>query len=875
MPSLSYNTAARIASRELRSSPGKFTFVVLSVAIGVAALTGVRGFSASFRSMLTLRARSIMAGDLSARTSQVPSASQQAALAQIAKEGTAATQVTEFSSMASSPTSLDPLLVSIKAVDPAEYPFYGSVDLAPTQPIAQALTPTTVAVGDDLLIRLHLKLGDSLKLGNAVYRITATVINEPDRLGGSFAAGPRVLMSDAALDRAGLMAFGSRASRRYLFKMPQSKPGQASSDQAVAALKARLETLFPEALITDYREANPALTRGLDNATGLLSLMSLVALVLGAVGVAMAMRSHLQQRLDSIAIMKSLGARSGHVIRIYVIQTLLLGLAGGLLGVLLGLGVQLVFPLFIGKLLGITPGFHVDLNATAIGLGAGLLTTLLFTLPPLLDIRNVRPILILRRAVEVSDDPFTTRLFRKLRASVAQIGAMALILAGLIFLATRVSDSAQIGWLFAAGLVIILLVLLGMSWLTLRLLRLFLSRTRLGLPSVLRHGLANLYRPGNPSAALLAALGLGVMQIMTVYFVQQAVVRELSVSIANNIPNIFLVDIATAEVEPIRKLLLAQPEVHGQPELIPVVGGRLTAINGKADDRPATDTGSDRPRQRLTRLRNVNLTWAPDPAAPPPGAQVVQGKWWTAQQAADGATHPILAIEQTVATRLRVHPGDTLTFGVQDTTFTATIAAIYVSDSQHTYSRAEYVLPEPELRNLSVIWYGGVHCDPAQTTALERTLYAAYPTVTVINVAATLEVIRQVILQITYVIQFLAGFSIFAGIVILASSIAGTRYRRIREVVVLKTLGATRPRIAAIFSIEFAVLGLIAATVGVIFANIVSRLVLTRALKIDYHFQPGLTLFALGLTALLTIAAGWLASHRILGQKPLEVLREE
>jgi putative ABC transport system permease protein len=868
MASLSYATAARIASRELRSAPGKFAFVILSVAIGVAALTGVRGFSASFRSMLTLRARSIMAGDLSARTSQQASAPQQAGLDTIAAEGTEATQVTELTSMASATSSLDPLLVSVKAVDPTKYPFYGTVDLSPSIPLEQALTPTTVAVGDDLLIRLHVRVGDSIKLGNSVYRIVATVITEPDRLGGAFAAGPRVLLSDEALKAAGLVGLGSRASRRYLFKMPATPAGQPSSDQNVAVLKSRLENLFPEAQITDYREASPALTRGLDSATGLLSLMSLVALVLGAVGVAMAMRSHLQQRLDSIAIMKSLGARSGQIMRIYIMQTLLLGLAGGVLGALLGVGVQLSFPLFLAKLLHVTPGFRLDPRSIGVGLGAGLLTTLLFTIPPLLDIRGVRPILILRRAVEVSDDPFTTRIARKLRGSIAQLGAIAVILAGLIFLAARVSDSARVGWIFAGGLVVILLVLLAMSSLTLWLLREFLRRTRLHLPSVVRHGLANLYRPGNPSAALLAALGLGVMQIMTVYFVQQAVVRELNVSVANNIPNMFLVDIGATEVDGVRTLLMQQPQVHGTPEMIPVVGARFVAVDG------APPLPVNRQRVPTARVRTVNLTWSPDASAPP-GAKVVEGKWWTAQQSADGAQHPLVAIAKETAERFGIHPGKSITFAVQDTQFVATVAAVYESDGQHTFSRAEFVLPEPTLRGMSVVWYGGVHCDPAQTSAVERVLYAHYPTITVIDVAATLEVVRQVILQITYVIQFLAAFSIFAGIVILASSIAGTRFRRIREVVVLKTLGATRPRIAAIFSIEFAVLGLVAATVGVVFANIAARLVLHRALQVDYVFQPGITLFALLLTALLTVAAGWLASHRILGQKPLEVLREE
>ena len=869
MASLSYSTASRIAARELRASRGKFVFVILSVAIGVAALTGVRGFSASFHSMLLLRARSIMAADLSAKTTRQPTPQEQAGLDKITITGVQMTQVAELMSMASSATSLDPLLVSLKAVDPDKYPFYGDVVLSPTMPLDHALTSDTVAVGDDLLLRLHLKIGDSIKLGNHAYRITAVVEEEPDRLSGSFAAGPRVLLSHAALASSGLLAAGSHASRRYLFKLPAIKTAAARSDEDVAALKSQFETLLPEAQITDYREANPALTKGLDGATGLLSLMSLVALVLGAVGVAMAMRAHLQQRLDSIAIMKSLGARSGEIMKIYLFQTLLLGLAGGLLGVVLGIGVQLVFPLFLAKLLHITPDFRLDPRSYAIGLGAGLLTTLLFTLPPLLDIRGVRPILILRRAVEVSDDPFATRLARKLRGSLAQLGAIVLILAGLAFLAARVSDSRQVGGIFAAGLVVVLLVLLAMSALTLYLLRFFLSHTRLHLPSALRHGLSNLYRPGNPSAALLAALGLGVMQIVTVYIAQRSVVQEMQISTAANLPNIFLIDISTDEVAGVRTVLAQQPGVHGTPEIIPVVSSRLIAIDGV----PAFQLKLQHMPRRM--LQSLNLTWAPTADTPPAGDKVVRGDWWTAQQSAASAQHPLVAVERMEADRLGIKPGQQMTFAAQDAQFTATVVAVYEADSRHAFSRAEFVFPTPVLAGLPVVWYGGVHCDPAATEPLLRALYQSFPTITVINVAATLETIRQVILQITYVIQFLAAFSIFAGIVILASSIAGTRYRRIREVVVLKTLGATRPRIATIFSIEFAVLGLVAGFVGLIFANILARLILLRVIHFDYHFQPWMNLGAWLTTAALTVAAGWLASHRILGQKPLEVLREE
>jgi len=928
MPSLSYRSAAKVASREMRSSRGKFFFVILSVAIGVAALTGVRGFSSSFRTTLLNRARSIMAADLSARMLSQPTQSEAAGILEIEREGVQVTPVTELLSMASSTKTFDPLLVSLKAVDPNAYPFYGTVELDSKEKLSNVLDGDNIAVADDLLVRLKMQIGDQLKIGNRAFRVAAVVVNEPDRLSGSFAAGPRVLISRTGLDESGLIAPGSHAGQRFLFKVPKPKNGAPISDEAVAVLKARLIKLLPEAQVTDYRETNPALTAGLDQATSLLSLMSLVALVLGAVGVAMAMRAHLQQRLDTIAIMKSLGASSGQIIKIYLIQTLLLGAAGGLVGVLLGIGVQMAFPYLLASLINVRPDLRIDPHAIFAGLGAGMLTTLLFTLPPLLDIRGIRPILILRRAVDDMDDDTPIKLSARIRAGVprmflvmtilasglvglrllhlialglswrtgaesfgivlagllagpfvppiktiatrlkknaVQIFAFLLILGGLSAIASKVSDSVEVGKWFSVGLVAVLLVLLLASFVVLHTLKFFLSRTRLHLPSVVRHGLANLYRPGNPSSALLAALGMGVMQIMLVFLMQNAVVRQLQITSAPNLPNVFLVDIANDEAAGVRKLLESSPAVTAEPEMLPVVSSRIVALDGVQ----AADIKTNNFPHRM--LQSIQLTWS---NGAPPGSNVTDGKWWTEKQAAHAGTHPVVVVARHQAQRLGLKIGSTISFAAQDRHFDAEVVAFTQSDGQHAYSRAEFILPEEALKGFPVVWYGGVHAKPDQVALLQRALYTAYPTVTVINVAQALETIRGIVVQIIYVVQFLAAFSVFAGIVILASSIAGTRYRRIREVVVLKTLGATRTRIATIFSIEFAVLGLVAGLVGIFFANVVVAGLL-HALGIPRQIEWGWSLVGLAGISALTVITGWVASHRILGQKPLEVLREE
>ncbi len=405
----------------------------------------------------------------------------------LASRGIERTEVSDTVSMVSSPGDPVPLLVSLKAVDPQQYPFYGTVVLEPAGDLRQVLTDATVVVADDLLIRLHTQVGASLKIGDSTFRIAAILVREPDRMSSGMGLGPRVMMTQSALEKSGLLQQGSRSGERFLFKL---SPNSGN----IATVRARLEQVLPDAQVTDFRESNPALTDGLKRSTGLLSLICLVAMVLGAIGVAMAMRAHLQQRVEVLAIMKSIGARSSDILRIYLFQTVLLGLVGGLIGASLGLGVEWIFPSLLGRFLPIRLDLQFPWHSALAGLATGILTTVLFCLPPLLQIRSVRPNLVLRRMVE---EPSVQRSWwTRLRQSKAQWIIAIVILLGLGGIAAALSDSVVVGRWFAGALCALLIVILGMSALTLRVLRAFLSRTRMHLQSAVRHGLANLYRPG-------------------------------------------------------------------------------------------------------------------------------------------------------------------------------------------------------------------------------------------------------------------------------------------------------------------------------------------------------------------------------------------
>ena len=859
--SLTWRRAAVIAGRDLRSAPGKFVFVVLSVAVGVAALVGVRGFSESFRATLTREARALMAGDLSARANQQPSADESKKIDSLKTQGIRATWVTETISMASVPPDPVPILVSLKAVDPAEYPYYGKAELDPDLPLTEALKGNSVVVADEFLIRLKAKVGDSLRLGGHNFRIAARLVQEPDRITAGAGIGPRVLISRAGLDATGLLAAGSRANERLLLQLP---PTMNSAAQ-LAAVRKQVEGMLPEAQVMDFREGNPALSEGLDRSTAILSLICLVAMVLGAIGVAMSMHAHLEQRMDVLAILKAIGAGSGDLLRIFLLQTMGLGLAGALLGVAAGVGVMLALPAVFGNLLPVHATLAFPWRSALAGLATGLLTTLLFCLPPLLDVREVRPILVLRRVVEEAEWRGFADLLRRWGQRKLQMASAVVILVALTAIAAALSDSAKVGVWFGVALAAILVVLLLLSAAFLRFLRWLLGLVRLRLPQYLRQGLANLYRPGNQSSAVLAALGTGVMLILAVYLMQSQVLREIQNTASPKLPNIFLVDVTTDEVAGMKEFFKKQPGVqtvdNSQLELIPVISGRFVSLNGVPLEKLKVEHF---PRRML---EGATFSWAD---ALPAGDKIRQGKWWSDPNARE------IAIGEGTAERIHVGVGSAVAIEVNGVEMPLKVAATFRADEQHLGGRSNFLLPSGLLKDAPAVWYGAARVDPKQVSVVERALFAAFPTVTVINLADVLERIESVVRQITFVVRFLAGFSIFAGLMILASSIASTRFRRTREAVVLKTLGATRGRIIRIFSVEFSVLGLLAGAVGAVFANLLTS-VLMHLPQIDaqWHFEWIATLVALAGTAVLAAATGWLASYRILGLRPLEVLREE
>lgn len=854
MGNLSWRTAATIAWREARASSGRFVFILIAVAIGVGAVAGVRGFSAAFRKMLLEDARTLMAADLSVRVFHMPTPREEAALERFDGQGLEHTWVTETVSAISPENAGRPSLVSVKAVDPSRYPFYGELKLDPPGELAAALSAETMLISADLLIRLNAKIGDKLRLGDALFRLAAVVLVEPDRMTGTLNIGPRVIVSREGLERSRLIQPGSRAAQRYLFRLPAQGLG-------IEQARRQLQQVFDQALIADYRETHPTIRRGLDRAMNFLGLVSLVALIVGSLGVAMAMHSHLQQKLDVIAIMKCLGARSSQIIRIYLLQTAGLGAAGSLLGVAAGYLVQSWLPRLIAQYF----PFAADLAwQPIVGLQAfamGMLTTLLFTLPALLAVRGVRPALVFRR--EMAGDGLSRAASRRRR--MESIRAAAAILAGIICLAAWLGDSLRVGAWFGGGLAVSVLLLVLAAKGLLRLLRAATDLPWWKLSPSVRHGIANLYRPGAHTTPILVTLGVGVTLTLTAYIVQASVVAQLMKSAPAGMPNLFMVNITEQERDGLLALLGSHPEVEGTPQLYPSVAARLVEVDGVSFDRIQERQGSR--RFRATR----GITWQDEQ---PEDIEIVRGRWWTAEEAASAPPH-FVSVRESAAETLDLHVGSLLEWTVGAQSVAARVAAIHRSEAIRPRSTMDFVLSPKALEGLPVIYYGSVRIAGGRAPQLQRAIFEQFPSVTAINVADVLEIVQGVVNQIGVVIRFVSALTILAGVVILMSAVMATRFRRVREIAILKTLGATRSRLRRIFSVEFLILGLSAGLLGSLLAAAFSKLLLEGLF--DTEFRSDLTphlVAILGAAAVVNLA-GHLASFRLLDRKPIEVLRAE
>jgi putative ABC transport system permease protein len=839
------SVALRLAWRQARGGRRHLAAVFACVALGVGALVAVATLGASLEATLAREAKALLGGDVELRAARPLPPEADVALQRLASSGARVVHVRELVAMARNPRTTGSTLVELKAPD-AGYPLYGRLALTPPGDLATRLERDGAVVQRDLLDRLGLQVGDALVIGETTVTIRGVVDSEPDRTASLVALGPRVFVSAAALDRSGLVTFGSRVRYRALVGLPAG----AGAGETRAALAREL--VDPALRVAAYDEAQPGLRRFFSQLTTYLGLVGLASLLVGGIGVAAAVSAFIARQVPTIAALKALGAETTTLVSAYVIQTQAVALLAGLAGAILGIAVQ---PLMKSALAGLVP-FVLEPRPQAATLvravAMGLVVTLLCTWGPLASVRRVPAWLILRRDVEPA-----MRDGRRWSTLVP-------VALGLAALALWQAGSLKTGGIFVGACVAAMVGLLGLARGLMALSR-RLPRSR-GL--AWRHGLAALGRPGGHAPRVVVALGMAAMLLVSVAMLQGVLARQIDHEQRQQAPSFFFLDVQPDQREGFTRLVEGTAAVT--PALTPVVRGRLAAIDGERITREAVERRRARGDEGLWYFtREYVLTWADGPGT---GNVITRGRWWTP---AEASARPQASVEEAAARHLGVDLGSRLTFDIQGVPVEAEVTSIRRVDWQSLTTNFFVVLSPGALEGAPATFVATARVPAALEPTLQNAVVAAFPNVTAIPVRDVMERVAVVLGQIAVAVRLIALFTLGTGLVVMAGALAATRSQRLYESVVLRTLGATRGVVARAFAVEYGLLGATAGVGGGLLATLLAWGVVHWLLDAPWTFDPAPLVLGLLATIALALTVGFLTTFRLLGQKPLPVLRRE
>jgi putative ABC transport system permease protein len=864
---------------------------------------GIGLFAANVEQAVLREARGLHGGDIEIRLSQRLSEAGRHVLHSLGTRGVETSHASELVAMAVAvrtahrDASPDTQLVELKAVED-NYPLYGKLTLEPATPLSKLLTPPLsscqgpsesrslaphgvcygAVVQESLLIRMGLSVGQSVKIGQAWFRITGIVRKEPDRMANMFSLGPRVLISQQGLAAAELVKPGSRVRERYLLKVPSALP----LDPLLYELRGRLA---PDATrVSSFRETQPQLKQFLEQLSRYLGLIGLTALFVGGIGIAMSIQAFLRAKVEHVAVLKTLGAESGLIILLYLTQTLGLATVGAVGGVGIGVMLQGLLPRALAGLLDTNfleqVEFSSALTAAALvpiakGFALGVLTTLLFTLWPLLQIRDMRPASIFRREVLPTGQEVAGPLpWSGLRAHVQlclrrdNLTTILVIGGGLFVLSLWQAASWQLGVVFMGGLALAVLLLLA----TARGVLSALPSLPISRSVSLRHALGNITRPGSHATGVIMALGIGVMVILTVALLERSLVEQLGESRPSDAPTFFFIDIQPDQAKGFASLLHKQTG-NFAPALTPLVRSRLHALNGQpitAGEESENERGGHEERRKVWYLtREYVLTFLDHL---PKDNTLVKGAWWP-QDSSPGK--PLVSVEEEAAKNLGLDVGATVTLDIQGAKITAEVSSIR-NVAWGNFSTNFYMILSPgSLEGAPFTYVATVNVPPQKEVPLQQAVVAAFPNVTAINIGDVLESFTRVLDRLSLAIRGVALFCVIAAGLVMGAALAVTRYRRLYESVILKALGATRGFVAKAFAIEYLLLGTVAGMIGITLSSGLGWAILRFVFDLPWMFQPGLLACGMISTVVLTVLIGFGGTFGILGKRPLPILRRE
>jgi putative ABC transport system permease protein len=831
----------KMAWRDSRRNFSRLLLFISSVILGIAALVSIFSLSDTLSREIDQQAATLIGADLDISTNKKISEKSQKTLDSIRGQRS---EQKSFSSMVYFPSNGGTRLIQVRALA-GDYPYYGSLDTKPASAGREFQKNKTAIVDKALLLQFNIKIGDSVKIGERGYIVSGSLEAAPGQTGLGASVAPVVYIPLSTLQETALDQKGSRISTTFYYKL--------ENPQTVKSLVEKLEPGFrSEGLNIDTIESKKEETaRSFRDLARFLSLIGFIALLLGCIGVASAIHIYVREKINSIAVLRCLGTTSLQAFLIFLVQIIVIGLIGSVVGVFLGTVIHQFLPLVLKELLPVELHPVMSWSAVWKGLVLGLIISVLFALLPLVSIRNISPLNTLR----ISYQP-------ELKRDVFTLLVYALIIAFIFFFTRLQLKNWKEAMFFTLGVIIafgaLTLIAKALMW-----------TTRKFFPTswsyLWRQGLSNLYRPNNQTTILLVSIGLGTALISTLIIIQSLLLNRVTLSSSGNQPNIILFDIQTAQREKVMDLTRQQGlEVNGT---VPIVNMRLESINNI--NAASLEKDSTIKIQPWVFSREYRATFRDSLIS---SEKITKGKW-TGKADQDKI---IVSIEEGYGKRNGIEIGDTMTSNVQGSIIKTIVGSYRKVDWNRIQTNFLVVFPTGVLENAPQFHVLLTHVPSVEASAkFQQVLVRTFPNISVIDLGLVLGILDNILSKIGFVIRFMAGFCIVTGLIVLIASVLISKYQRIQESVLLRTLGAERKQVYMINAIEYFFIGALAATTGIVLSLLAGWALAYFSFEMNYgpDLIPLLIIFLVICT--LTVVIGLMNIRTVVSRSPLEILRAE
>ncbi len=852
--SASITTLASLAWREGRSGRRRLLLYMTSIALGVAALVAMDSFSSNVTRSVEEQSRTLMGGDAQLSGRQAFTPSTDSLLDSLGKHGVLNARAVTFPSMILITRTSATRLAQVRGVGPG-YPFYGTITTQPANLYDQIQTGQFALVDSAILTTTNARIGDTLRLGYGDFTIIGTLKDVPGTSGIAAALGPRVYIGEKYLAATELLTYGSTAEYTALLKLPSN----IKAETLASSLQSRLEQQnLRLRTVSQSQRATESATNTLGTFIGIVGL---VALLLGGIGVASGVRAFVARKIDTVAVLRCLGASSFQVLAIYVTQAAAMGIIGAMIGAVIGVAIQFGLPQIAASLLPVDVAVTLDLRAIIAGIAVGAWVALIFSLQPLFALRNISPLQTLRRE---SDSSVLTRRWNDI-PRLAIYGALVLSVVGVAVV--RAPTKIQGLWISLATGAVIAVLAASASLLTFAARRILRQRW----PYVVRQGIANIYRPSNQTRSVVIALGFGTFLLTTLYLVQHSIVQHLSVEASQSGANVVFFDVQEDQEKAMDSLIRARG--YSVLQNAPIVTMRIAEINGNATSQLAGDT-TERNRAKWALRREYRSTYRDSLLG---GETLLKGKWFAHSPQPQHTAHDTaeVSLERDIADELQVGINDIITWNVQGVLIPSRVTSI---------REVKWTRFEPNF--FAVFSPGALNDAPKQFVMLtniaskadiatiQHNVVQKFPNISSIDLSLITETVEGVLDKARSAIQALSLFGLMMGVPVLFSAIAATRRERLREGVLLKTLGASRNQILQILVTEYALLGILGSLTGIILAMGSAWALTIYVFKTSYAvaYLPALAIMAM--MTLLTVTIGVLAGRDVFRETAITALRD-